>query len=105
MTPRFKGKSNFDLSLPCPLCGYKIQPNELMRLASHIIQCPKCSGSFDEMAGPETNQHVLSAALSGRHTPGSRTLRRGPQGGGQAVKSVAPTTAWCHLFLRQQTWQ
>jgi len=38
MTPRFKGKPNFDFSLPCPLCGYKIQPNELMRLASHIIR-------------------------------------------------------------------
>jgi ribosomal protein L37AE/L43A len=48
---RFKGKLNFDFSLPCPLCGYKIQPNELMRLASHIIQCQKCSGTFDEMAG------------------------------------------------------
>jgi len=39
MTPRLKGKPNFDFSLPRPLCGYKIQPNELMRLASHIIQC------------------------------------------------------------------
>jgi Zn finger protein HypA/HybF involved in hydrogenase expression len=35
----------------CPLCGYKIQPNELMRLASHIIQCPKCGESFDETGG------------------------------------------------------
>ena len=51
MTPRFKGKPNFDFSVPCPLCGYKIQPNELMRLASHIIRCPKCSGVFDEMGG------------------------------------------------------
>jgi hypothetical protein len=51
MTPRFKGKPNFDFSLPCPLCGYKILPIELMRLASHIILCPKCSGTFDEMAG------------------------------------------------------
>jgi hypothetical protein len=33
MTPRFKGKPNFDFSLPCPLCGYKIQPNELMVVA------------------------------------------------------------------------
>ena len=33
MTPRFKGQPNFDFSLPCPLCGYKIQPNELMRVA------------------------------------------------------------------------
>ena len=51
MTPRFKGKPHFDFSLPCPLCGYQIQPNELMRLGSLIIQCPKCSGTFDEMAG------------------------------------------------------
>jgi ribosomal protein L37AE/L43A len=51
MAPRFKGKPNFDLSQPCPLCGYKIQPNELMRLASHIIQCPKCGRVFDEMGG------------------------------------------------------
>ena len=51
MTLRFKGKPNFDFSLSCPLCGYKIQPNELMRLGSHIIQCPKCSETFDEMAG------------------------------------------------------
>ncbi len=51
MAPRFKGKPNFDFSLPCPLCGYSIQPNELMRLASHIIQCPKCGGAFDETGG------------------------------------------------------
>jgi Zn-finger nucleic acid-binding protein len=51
MTPRFKGKPNFDFSLPCPRCGYKIQPKELMRLASHLIQCPKCSGVFDETGG------------------------------------------------------
>jgi hypothetical protein len=49
MTPRFKGKPNFDLSQLCPLCAYKIQPNELVRLASHVIKCPKCGGAFDEM--------------------------------------------------------
>lgn len=54
MTPRFKGKPNFDFSLACPLCGYKIQPNELMRLASHIIRCPKCGGVFDETGGRKT---------------------------------------------------
>jgi predicted RNA-binding Zn-ribbon protein involved in translation (DUF1610 family) len=37
--------------VPCPLCGYKIQPNELMRLALHILSCPKCSGVFDKMSG------------------------------------------------------
>jgi Zn-finger nucleic acid-binding protein len=51
MMPRFKGKPNFDFSLPCPFCSYKIQPNELMRLAAHIIRCPKCGGVFDEMGG------------------------------------------------------
>ena len=49
MTPRFKGKPEFDLSLPCPMCGYKIQPNELVRLGSHVIKCPKCGDVFNEM--------------------------------------------------------
>jgi hypothetical protein len=49
MTPRFKGKPNFDLSQLCPLCAYNIQPNELVRLASHVIKCPKCGDAFDEM--------------------------------------------------------
>ena len=49
MTPRFKGKPNFDLSQLCPLCAYKIQPNELVSLASHVIKCPKCGGTFNEM--------------------------------------------------------
>jgi ribosomal protein L37AE/L43A len=51
MRPRFKGKPNFHFSLACPFWGYKIQPNELMRLASHIIQCSKCGKSFDETGG------------------------------------------------------
>jgi uncharacterized Zn finger protein len=51
MTPRFKGKPNFDFSQLCPLCGYKIQPNELVRLPTHLIRCPSCAGVFDEMAG------------------------------------------------------
>ena len=38
MAPRFEGKPNFNFSVPCPLCSYQIQPNELMRLASRIIQ-------------------------------------------------------------------
>lgn len=29
----------------------RIQPRELVRLASHIIKCPKCGQAFDEMAG------------------------------------------------------
>jgi hypothetical protein len=33
MTPRFKGKLNLDISQPCPLCVYEIQPNKLVRLA------------------------------------------------------------------------
>ncbi len=51
MTPRFKGKPNFDFSVPCPLCGYKIQPNEQMLVASLTIKCPKCGGVFDAMGG------------------------------------------------------
>jgi uncharacterized Zn finger protein len=51
MTPRFKGKPNFIFAVPCPHCGYQIEPRELVRLASHIIKCPKCGGVFDEMNG------------------------------------------------------
>jgi len=51
MAPRFKGVPNFDFSLPCPACGYKIQPNELLRLASHTVKCPRCGQVFDEMGG------------------------------------------------------
>jgi hypothetical protein len=50
MTPLFKGKPEFDFSVPCPSCSHKIRPNELLRLASHI-QCPSCGAVFDEMAG------------------------------------------------------
>jgi DNA-directed RNA polymerase subunit RPC12/RpoP len=51
MTPRFKGKPNFDFSQACPHCNYRILPAELVRLASHIIKCPQCGKAFDEMAG------------------------------------------------------
>jgi hypothetical protein len=44
-------KAQLRLRVPYPLYGYQIQPNELMRLASHIIKCPKCAGMFDEMDG------------------------------------------------------
>jgi hypothetical protein len=50
MTPRFKGKPNFDFSLPSPLCGYKIQPNELMRgrWTGHLFQSRFASVAMDE---------------------------------------------------------
>ena len=51
MTPRFKGKPNFDFSVPCPHCGYTIQPNERMLVASLTIKCPKCDEVFDAMGG------------------------------------------------------
>ena len=34
-------KAQFDFALPCPLGGYKIQPNELMRLASTYHPVPE----------------------------------------------------------------
>jgi uncharacterized Zn finger protein len=49
--PRFKGVPKFDFSLPCPLCGYSIQPMELIRTGFHLVKCPKCGGIFDELAG------------------------------------------------------
>ena len=77
MAPRFKGKPNFDFSQPCPLCGYEIQPNELMRLASHIIQCPKCGGVFDEMG----DRKPVSTLLSGAFSPPAYTRSHAKKGG------------------------
>jgi hypothetical protein len=44
-------KAQLRLLSSLPALRYKIQPHELMRLASHLIQCPKCSGVFDETGG------------------------------------------------------
>jgi len=51
MTPRFKGKPNFDLTYPCPLCGHKIQPWEIKLISSDLLRCPACHQTFDQMCG------------------------------------------------------
>ena len=33
---------SFDLTTPCPECGYKVPPNELMPLDRERMRCPKC---------------------------------------------------------------
>jgi hypothetical protein len=60
-TPRFKGKPNLDLSLPCPLCGYKIQ------LASgcagnHTSSSARSAASPSTRQAAGNSQHLLSAA-------------------------------------------
>jgi hypothetical protein len=45
------GKPTLDLSLLCPLCGYRIQPAEVMRLGLHTVKCPCCGEVFDEKGG------------------------------------------------------
>jgi DNA-directed RNA polymerase subunit RPC12/RpoP len=32
----------FDLTTPCPECGYKIPPNELLRIDGERMRCPAC---------------------------------------------------------------
>jgi hypothetical protein len=32
----------FDLSTPCSECGYRIQPDELMRTGWDTVLCPQC---------------------------------------------------------------
>jgi hypothetical protein len=92
MVPRFKGKPNFDFSQACPLCGYKIQQNELMRLASHTIQCPKCSGVFDEMESKLaeirrcTHRRPLGSAEFVQALEGAMKWRLAPQKEGRPPK-------------------
>lgn len=40
-----------DLTTPCPLCGYRIPPAEIMRVGNHLANCPRCHRTFDEMDG------------------------------------------------------
>jgi hypothetical protein len=44
--------ANFDLSTPCQLCGYKIQPNELLRTGWSSIRCPQCLKEFEPVTRP-----------------------------------------------------
>lgn len=32
----------YDLSFPCPECGYKIKPAEILRTDDEHLQCPNC---------------------------------------------------------------
>jgi hypothetical protein len=64
MTPRFKGKPNLDISQPCPLCVYEIQPNKLVRLASHVIKRPKCWASRSTTASPHCAASILRLMIS-----------------------------------------
>jgi DNA-directed RNA polymerase subunit RPC12/RpoP len=34
--------TKFDLTHPCPHCGYKIPPRELLHIDGEHIRCPKC---------------------------------------------------------------
>jgi predicted RNA-binding Zn-ribbon protein involved in translation (DUF1610 family) len=37
----------FDLSTPCPSCGHKIEPAEIVRPGFELVQCPKCGVTFE----------------------------------------------------------
>lgn len=39
----------FALFLPCPLCGYRIPPAQILRVGWDQVQCPACRHPFDEM--------------------------------------------------------
>ena len=38
--------SKFDLTAPCPACGYRIPPSELLHVDGIHIRCPKCKAEF-----------------------------------------------------------
>jgi hypothetical protein len=46
MTSLVEGKPN--------VCGYKIQPSELMCVESHMLKCPGCGEILEEMGGRKT---------------------------------------------------
>jgi hypothetical protein len=44
---------SFDLTVPCPHCGYRIPPAEILRTGWSTIRCPACEREFDSMAGKQ----------------------------------------------------
>ena len=34
--------TKFDLTFPCPECGYRIKPSELLRVDGEKVRCPAC---------------------------------------------------------------
>jgi len=42
---------SFDLTHPCPACGYKIPPAELLRVDGIKIRCPKCGAETPYITG------------------------------------------------------
>lgn len=42
---------SLDLTIPCPLCGYRIPPAEILRTGWSTIRCSGCGKDFDSMAG------------------------------------------------------
>lgn len=45
---------SFDLTTPCPSCGYRVPPSEMVRLDFELMRCPMC-GKDVRVA---TNSHV-----------------------------------------------
>jgi predicted RNA-binding Zn-ribbon protein involved in translation (DUF1610 family) len=39
--------STFDFTFPCTHCGYRIPPNELLRVDGEHVRCPKCGKDSD----------------------------------------------------------
>jgi hypothetical protein len=37
----------FDLTNPCPKCGYRIPPAEILRPSFDHVRCPKCGATFE----------------------------------------------------------
>lgn len=53
MRSRRVDPKSLDLTTPCPLCGYRIPPAEILRVGYHLVKCPRCQQTFDEMDGQE----------------------------------------------------
>ena len=54
---------SFDLSTPCPLCGYRIRPAEILLTGWSLMRCPSCGRDFDSMAGKEAAFNFVTSGL------------------------------------------
>ena len=51
MVPRRADPKSRDRTTPCPWCGYRIPPDEILRVSYNLVNCPKCHRTFDDTEG------------------------------------------------------
>jgi hypothetical protein len=94
VSPRFKGKPNFVFAVPCPHCGYEIEPRETDAPVIAHHQVPEVRRSVRRDGWPRTHQHILIAVLRDAHHALEPIPRKAPAIGTHRYCRLSPLSRW-----------